>query len=409
LVGILMIVGFGIAAWRMAGPDDEALRRVEEALRACRWDEADDLVRSWLEREPNSAEVHYARARMAFARQQPEETIEALDRADVLGFDRDRLAILRAALHARMGLGTDAEPILRAALQDTARPQPEVAEGLTRLCLDRFQLSRALVYIDRWRRDAPCDARTYLFENEVVQRSDADPSVMIQNYRAALERDPGLDAARLGLAQQLQRAKRLDEAAPAYEDYLKSHPDSVEGLIGAGRNDLDLMQLDRAAARLDRAAELAPRDVEALLWRSVVDLRRNRPEDAEARLARAAGIDPHDSEVRYQWSVALQRMGQTEDARAQTREHVRLRNEHARMEDIRRALMNTPNDLNLSYLAAKWMLDHDRREEGLRWAEKVLAVDPHHRPTHQLLAEYHRRQGDSGSARYHEFRAGPQP
>ena len=37
----------------------------------------------------------------------------------------------------------------------------------------------------------------------------------------------------------------------------------------------------------------------------------------------------------------------------------------------------------------------------MRWTSEILRTDPRHAPTHRLLADHYRKQGDAGLANYH--------
>ena len=56
-------------------------------------------------------------------------------------------------------------------------------------------------------------------------RTDASNEDIIARYREALRRDPSLDKARLGLADQLRAIRRHAQAATEYAAYLAHRPD----------------------------------------------------------------------------------------------------------------------------------------------------------------------------------------
>ena len=72
------------------------------------------------------------------------------------------------------------------------------------MLLGTYRLGEARLVIDRWMRDAPADARPYLWLTQFDRRIEVDnPGSWEHHYREALQRDPGLDTARLGLAETL--------------------------------------------------------------------------------------------------------------------------------------------------------------------------------------------------------------
>jgi Tfp pilus assembly protein PilF len=73
-------------------------------------------------------------------------------------------------------------------------------------------------------------------------------------------------------------------------------------------------------------------------------------------------------------------------------------------------MIHNPRDPNLRYKAGRIFLDSRQDAEGLRWLSSALQEDPNHRPTHQLLADYYRKNGKTELAEEHQrvlLRLGP--
>jgi predicted Zn-dependent protease len=66
-----------------------------------------------------------------------------------------------------------------------------------------------------------------------------------------------------------------------------------------------------------------------------------------------------------------------------------------------RKLAEFPLDPALHYEMGKLLLQTGRTEVGLQWLNTALRLDPAHRPTHLLLAEYHGTTGNAAQAEYH--------
>ena len=86
-----------------------------------------------------------------------------------------------------------------------------MARELVRIYLTTYRLTQAAEVVERCRALMPADPQPYLWSIEIgPDRCDArrhDPELP-----GALERDPELDKARLGLAEQLTKDRRFDEA-----------------------------------------------------------------------------------------------------------------------------------------------------------------------------------------------------
>ncbi len=133
-----------------------------------------------------------------------------------------------------------------------------VAKELARIYLSTYRLDQAARAIERWRGLAPEDPQPYLWKNEILSRTDVEPAIPIQNYRAALERDPTLDKARLGLAQQLSKARRFEDADQEYLAYLQRIPDDALALLGLGRNAFQQGAIDSARRYFESALRANP-------------------------------------------------------------------------------------------------------------------------------------------------------
>ena len=211
---ILAVVAIGVGGYY--GFDQYRVfrlaRRVRESFAAGRYDAAREPLERWLHEQPRSGEAHYYKAWEALAHNQPQEAVQAIDQASKLGFDPDLLDCLAAIYHSRADRFSQAEPVLEQAFLEQTEPREMVAKELAKIYLSTYRLDRAARAIERWRALAPQDPQPCLWSNEIASRSDAETAILIQNYRAALDRDPKLDKARLGLAQELSKDRRFDEA-----------------------------------------------------------------------------------------------------------------------------------------------------------------------------------------------------
>jgi tetratricopeptide (TPR) repeat protein len=406
LVILTTVVASAIAVWlrgNIAAAWDA--RETRRALAHGRLDDAARAVERWLLSAPSSAEAHFYKARIAWAQNDLATTDAELARARGLGYSWQPSNRLRGLLLARINQTTEAETLLRQAIDNAGKPDPEVAEALARIYLGTFRLIEAQEVLDRWARAAPDDARPHLLQTEVDIRSNADPEVIIARYRAALSRNPKLDRARFGLAEQLRFNHRFAEADDEYAAYLAQRPDDPLGYLGAGQSALENGSLAEAVRLLDRALALAPADSVALAARATIELRRGRFESALHYLDLAVKSDPFDRGNRYQRMLILTRLGRRAEAEAERRTVERLQKEQERFVQISRDLRTKPLDSELRAQAACWLMEHGHEDEALEWANLVLRSDPSHPALNRLLADYYRKKGQPGLANLHEARA----
>ncbi|MFO0909159.1 MAG: tetratricopeptide repeat protein [Isosphaeraceae bacterium] len=390
-------------------------RRIQELAAATRaavarhdLAQAQTLIDRWIEARPGDGEPHALCARINLIRHDPAKVIESLDRAAERQYDPAAIALTRAILIARSGRSTEAIPILQRAFATPGPLDPEVADALVRAYLSSFQFGPAAYVLARWIKEVPDDARPYLYRNEIDQRSDATADVMIANYRMALQRDPNLDKARLGLADKLRDSQRSDEAEVEYQAYLERHPQSVEAHVGAGQIALRKGELAKAVEHFEAALRVDPKEPVALRELALIDVRSGAYDRACRRLETVIQVDPYDPEVHLSYSRALRFAGRTEEAKKEAETVERLRKDHQEMNDIRRAIVEKPNDLEIRLRAAKWLLDHGHDAEGLEWTQLTLKEHPGHPATCRMLEEYYRRKGNAGLANYYKLAAKPQ-
>jgi tetratricopeptide (TPR) repeat protein len=369
------------------------------------YDQAGEPLRRWLSERPGSAEAHYYKGWLALALDQPRDTIEAIEQAKTLGYDPVPLSYLIAIYQARAGLINEAEPALKRAFRLESEPRLEVAKELARIYLASFRLAPAAEAIERSRLLAPEDPQPYLWSNEIASRGSAEPAILIQNYRAALERNPNLDKARLGLAEQLSKDRRFDDAEQEYRTYLERNPKDTTALVGFGRNFFQRGDLDTATQYFEEALKVDPRQPDALKELGQIDIRLGRFQKACERLRLLTEIQPYEYEVRYSYAQSLKLSGDHARSRIETEHAARLRKEQDHILQLRTSLLSDPNNAAIRFEVAKWMLENGHEKEDLKWTAEILRAEPRHGPTHRLLADYYQKHGNSGRANYHNLMA----
>jgi predicted Zn-dependent protease len=400
-VGAALLARDGILLERNA-------RVARRALAHGRVSEARQLIDGWLRVQPRSAEAHFLKARVALAEGDSGEASRQLTLARELGYSRFQLERINAIIKAQSGKYAEAEPVLTRIFRQAQEPDPEVDEALALVYLRTYRLSQAQQVLDRWLHDAPNDAKPYLWYTEVDSRTtDDDTSNQESHFRAALARDPNLDRARIGLAELLRKATRNREASVEFALYLERNPNDVAANVGAGLCALEEDDEDSAVRFLDRALALGPDNPSALRSRATIDRRHGHYVAALERLNRAVDADANDTETLYARQLTLARLGRTVEAHADKARLEKLKDDQARLLKMRDALAADPNNVPLRCEIARWMFAHGRDDEGKRWAEHILALQPKYEPANRLMEEYCRRTGDIGLANYYRLQAPP--
>ena len=403
LILLLFLTACGWLYFRLPGYLGE--RATRAALEAGHLDAAATHIDRWVRTRPEDARAWYWKARVALDGGDVQTSLESLSRARNLGHPEASTHRLEGLALARSGNGAAAEPLLRQALEGPAGLDPEIARELARIYLNSYQIEAAAVVLDRWAGVAPDDPTPHLWRVEVDRRVRADPEVIIDRYRAALDRDPALDEARIGLADALRSADRLDEATRAYAECLRVDPDSPAALLGLGLVFAEQGDTASAEDHLHRASELDPNDSRALAALATIALRRDDLEGSLAVLDEAIGRAPEDFELHYRRGQILERMGLSDQAAQERAIAGRLQADQERIKELRDKLLRSPLDPEVGFEVASWMLANGHEEEGLRWAEQTARNRPDHVPTCWLLADYYNRRGQADLANYYRFLA----
>jgi predicted Zn-dependent protease len=222
-----------------------------------------------------------------------------------------------------------------------------------------------------------------------------------EDYRKALALRPARDNVRQRLAEVLLKQNRSTEALAEAEELLRRQPDNPDAkycyascLRLLGRNQEAERQLDRLLAR-------QPRHAKALGMRAQLAFEAGRNQEASELLARAIELDPSDQKLKYALFLCLNRLGKTQEAKIVEAKMAESAAELKRMDKLVREVNQKPNDPALRYEVGMIFLRNGFTEDGLHWLSTALGIDPNHRPTHQVLADYFERTGEQEQAKYH--------
>jgi tetratricopeptide (TPR) repeat protein len=405
LVGIVSLITL---VWWKSRETQDCEMRLETArrlVRAGRFKPARTRLEEFIQQCPDVAESHALMAQVELDDGDLAEVTKQLNLARSLGFPESKLERIHALVLSRLDRFAEAEAILIRQQTSNSEPDPLIDEALARIYLRTYRLTEAQAAIDRWSRHAPEDGRPFLWLTEIDRRFQVeDMGIEESHYRQALDRDPDLDAARLGLAEVLFKLHRNEEAASEFNRYLERHPRDSQALARAGLNALQLNDLNRATKLLDAALELDPDNVPALKGRGMAEQRRGKPAEAGRWLDRALKADPYDTELLYTRSLVRSALGDPQGAAEDQEAIKRLKQEQGELLHIRDLLMKEPNNPDLRSKVAAWMFAHGREDEGLGWAKSILAMFPRHAATNRLLADYYTSK-DPGLANYYRMQA----
>ncbi len=410
-LAFVIVVGLGLLVVKM-GSEIAILNNAREAKRLIdlgEFQSAESPLDQWLASKPNSGEAHFFAAKQAIGLQRFAQGVVELEAARKFGYPAEVLDREKGILFARIGRLQEAEPLLRKIFFSPSRvPQRDVDldEALARCYIETFQLRAAEEVVKRWVVDAPDDARAYYWRAEIQRRKpDSEIEPLIADYEQALRLDPNHHLARIALAELYLKTHRNDDAKREFASHLEHYPDDLEAHLGLGRIAVEKGDDAEAIRHFDRGASIAPNDYRPFAERGKMEMERGRFADALSYFEKATAADASEPEIHYQKSLLLSWLGREEDAKREREETTRLREVKTKLDTLLTELRKSPNDQNLQYDAARWLMDHGHPVEGLRWAEKNFREHPRHVETNRLLADHYRKIGNHGLANFHQVQA----
>lgn len=405
---VLLVALAGLGAYRASQSfrADRHLRAAEEALQKHDLALAQAHLTLCLELRPDSAKTHFLAARTARRAGDEAEADSHLRECERLGWPPDALALERALSRAQRGEVEVVEGALLSAARRGGEDEPYVLEVLAQAYLASYRLPEALHCLDRLLERDPNHIPGLLLRGEVKERRNDLPEA-INSYRRCVELNPESDTARLRLAECLVRYEKTAEAAEHFERLLDSQPTNPRVLLGLARCRRGAGRGAEAEALLGRLLDYYPNQPEALCERGKLSLEAGRAPEAEQWLRRSLALAPFDREANHNLVQSLLSQGKGEEARSHQARLDRITADFQRAADVARLAAAEPKDPALRHEMGVLLMRNGQEQQGLRWLDTALRVDPRHQPTHATLADYFERRGQPQEAARHRALAGP--
>jgi tetratricopeptide (TPR) repeat protein len=280
---------------------------------------------------------------------------------------------------------------------------PLILEALTRGYLRQYRLAEARRCLNYWLEKQPDSAQALCLEGLFHLDYEHARTAAEKSYRRALEVDPDHEEARLGLAVALIDARNVAEAAEHLERLRQSQPDNLPVQVGLAECREAMGDKAEALRLLDGVLAQQPQFAPALSQRGQLALENGQSEEAEAWLRQALSYNPMDHRARYNLILCLRNSGKEEEAEREQRDLRQREEDLARFNEIvTKDMLEKPRDPALHCALGQLLLRGGQREEGLRWLQSALTLDPQYAPARQALAEYQQKvkseqqQTDSG-------------
>ncbi len=391
----------GAAAWSWSAyhvsvaADETAAGRLVSA-----WEHLEQARRTW----PIRADAHLLAARVARRLGKIDEAHTHLEAHERCGGDADGRAFEQTLLLVQEGEGELAgqDDHLLELVRDNHPQAPDILEALAQRYLKTNQPGGLPRLLELWsdRFVTSCWRGKVHYQLGHVAEAVADLAPFVAQQ-------PDWDELRFELAQACSRAGHAGDALQHWRHLQRRDPDSPDVLHGLAMCLQDLSRLDEAAAALDHLLEQHPLHPAGLVERARVAFRQDQPELGE-RLARRA-IDSNRAAVDAYLILALclDAQGRADEARQQRRRWQGLDAAQYHLGLIMPQLGRFPNDARLHHEAGSSFLLLGNQQMAIEALGQALRIDPHHRPTHRLLAEYYTTIGDRERAKGHQRAAAP--
>ncbi len=311
---------------------------------------------------------------------------------------------------AQQGRFTEAEPKLRAALEQ----DPNNRELLRSLALGLLNspkhLDEADLLLTRWMRTQPAEAAPFRFRMDLRQRraqqlgSGAEQQQLqelaLADGKRVLELDPNDDATAQKVVWLCLGIGRFEDAERVCRRFRERRPDDPWLLYLQARACHALSAGTEAQGLLDRLLSLSPQFMPALLLRAVLHYEADEADRAIPLLRKVIAEDSGTAqEARYHLSLALARAGQTDEARKVMAQFQRDRFE------FDTAQPGYPDPPAVRVRRAELLFDAGQDDKALAELNAVLREDTEFPSAHRLLAAYYSKRGDRAKAAEHQRRA----
>jgi predicted Zn-dependent protease len=402
----LLLALLALAAWLVRGwtarPSD--LDRGRAALVADDPVAARTFLDQFLETHPSSAEAYFRAAQAALQCGDSAAAARHLDRAAELGWDPAAIGLQRALVRVQTGESETDEPYLLEHIGEGDPDAAEVLPVLVNLYATQFRWPAANDLTEHWVRLRPNSARAWARRGETLERLHHKDEA-IAAFREAVRLDEGSRRARLDLVRLLLDTRQPPDEAAAHLDVLiATDPDNPAVFVQLAICRAAQGKASEAAASLDRALTLGTSDAKAFQLRGRMELDAGHAAAAVPLLKRAAEIDPSEPETWYPLFQAQIRVGQPVEAAASEARWRQAEADLKRAGTLATAISRSPHDPDLRREMGELFLRNGRDKEGLRWLQSALRENPDHGPTHQALAAYYEKTGQTDLANSHRSR-----
>ena len=267
---------------------------------------------------------------------------------------------------------------------------PLILEALTRGYLRQYRLGEARFCLDRWLEREPENPQANCLEGQLHLDYEQTRALAVETFRHAVQLDPDHEEARLGLAVALLETKNFVEAAEQLEDLLKRQPDNLRVQVGLAECREAVGDGAEALQLVDRVLAQQPQFLPALTLRGRLLTNQGQYAAAEGWLRQALRQNPGDHQACYDLILCLGFIGKEEEATGLKQNLQQMEEDVRRFNEIvTREMAQRPRDPDLHCALGQLLLRSGHRDEGVRWLNNALRLDPQHAGARKALTEHY--------------------
>lgn len=337
---------------------------------------------------PRDPENEFIQARIWRHGGEFEKARACLSRAKDAGFPIERAQREEWLVDVQEGRMNDAESRLANLFKDSQGDEVEICDafvaGFTRV----GNYVPALALLASWEKDYPLDPQPH-YRRAVILQEQRRWNEGEEQLEQALKLNPRHGSSALLMGELLLADKRPEQALPYFERTQDDVVNRTAGRLGMAKA-LSAMGNSEKAERL--LLDLLSKNsdyLEAAVAMSQIEMSRGDYRAALERLKPFKTRHPHDFDLSYAHAMALRGTGSVEQAQAELQSFAESRALLDRTTKLKKDLDARPQDTDLRFELGKICLQIGIKKEGVRWLNTVLALEPMHVETHQLLADYY--------------------
>lgn len=327
---------------------------------------ARDRFEAWAKATPNAAPIRLAAARVDHL---TGKYADALTHLNAIQNNVDvglAARMEKASLLIDTGKREDAEAIYKKVISDyqaslltKKSDQPFVARALW--ATDNFFDANETYKLIK--KNDPQNAEALVAWGDLLAYSTS-PELAVQSYDDALEIDPNMPEALIGMAKNLEPDEE-DSPGKALQRALEVNPNSIDGILMQVSMELDAEEYDKALGTINKVLAINPQSTDAMALVASIHYGRGETDEFNRTVQKVLAINPQANGLYYTLADSCVSLRLYKEAVAFAREAVRL----------------NPHDWQSMSVLGVNLLRIGLEDEGKATLDTIYKTDPYDLPT----------------------------